>query len=42
MMRSLMMAVCALLLAGAFLAVTVGPALLRAWPALVAFHQGVR
>ena len=42
MIRSLTMALCALLLAFAFLAVTVGPALYRAWPALVALHQGVR
>ena len=41
-MRTLAVVLAAFALAGAFLAVAVGPALIRAWPALVAFHQGVR
>jgi hypothetical protein len=42
MLRSLMMAVCSLLLAAAFLAVAVGPALYRAWPAIVALRSVAR
>lgn len=40
-MRTLAVVSLALALAGAFLAVAVGPAVYRAWPALVAFHKGV-
>ena len=42
MLRSLMIAACALLLAGAFLAVAVGPALVKALPALMALREVAR